>query len=277
MICSSEALSNFMFPQFDPMLIRPQALSIPGPGQARANNGWALSTLVPSHTPYLLVSQNFVLKSRFFAEVWPSLPAHIVPDELGRGWRLLPDNVRPPCHWRLSWRAAPGPHLFCFPSSLEGTFFDQICKHFFDPLPWRMFHFKNVFLFPQFIAARQLAGAVWIGLHQSRPQTQFTWTWAEYYGFEYFSDKWFQEWLWLVGGVSLSRGRLGWICWGVWGEWHILIQLQFWLADGFENYLTRSIKSISLSHSRPRSDCESPIALLWWFCEIDGWNEYVEE
>ena len=31
----------------DPLLIIcPQALSIPGPGQARANNGWALSTLV---------------------------------------------------------------------------------------------------------------------------------------------------------------------------------------------------------------------------------------
>ena len=47
------------------------------------------------------------------------------------------------------------------------------------------------FSHPQFIAARQLAGAVWIGLHQSRPQTQFTWTWAEYHGFKYFSNKTF--------------------------------------------------------------------------------------
>ena len=50
MICF---VSNLMFAhQFDPMLIRPQALSIPGPGQARANNGWALSTLVASPSAY---------------------------------------------------------------------------------------------------------------------------------------------------------------------------------------------------------------------------------
>ena len=37
----------------DPLLIIcPQALSIPGPGQARANNGWALSTLVASPSAY---------------------------------------------------------------------------------------------------------------------------------------------------------------------------------------------------------------------------------
>ena len=27
-----------------------------------------------------------------------------------------------------------------------------------------------------FVSSRGLGGAVWIGLHQSRPQTQFTWT-----------------------------------------------------------------------------------------------------
>ena len=49
MICF---VSILMFAQFDPMLILPQALSIPGPGQARANNGWALSTLVASPSAY---------------------------------------------------------------------------------------------------------------------------------------------------------------------------------------------------------------------------------
>ena len=51
MICFVSG-SNLMFAQFDPMLILPQALSIPGPGQARANNGWALSTLVASPSAY---------------------------------------------------------------------------------------------------------------------------------------------------------------------------------------------------------------------------------
>merc|ERR1712130_762559 len=99
-----------LFLSFLPPFLR--ALSIPGPGQARANNGWALSTL-NSDRAFLHTSSP------------------------------------------MSWAEA-----------------EDFCQTMYGHLATD----DSAGELRQFIATRQLSGALWIGLHQSRPQTQFTWT-----------------------------------------------------------------------------------------------------
>lgn len=80
-----------------------------------------------------------------------SLSPHRALHELGGGGGLLPDDLWTPSHrFEYSISTIQSPFCWCSDDSAE--------------------------YLREYLKLRSISGAVWIGLHQSKPQTQFTWT-----------------------------------------------------------------------------------------------------
>ena len=173
-----------------------------------------------SFYPLSSILSTFIHFSSPFPEFWPSLPIHLFPDELGRGGRLLPNDVRPPRHWRFRRRAASGEvflqRLF---SAYSGKFI-RFCKRMLSSFflnPSSLQRVKSLVQFGSAFTNPALRHSSHGRKHNTTKIFCNIIFWIiqnhpNYYGICT------QEWLWLVRGVSISRGRLGWIRGRVWGK-----------------------------------------------------------